>query len=217
MLAARIPQKKKTTSLQPVLPLVPELHPTVDEDKGRYISLELKTRAGGPVSGSSYKKYVRKFEEGTPQEWIDLRRDINEIWTQNSITGGADRASTLRALLRGESLTSFEAALQEARTNDAGEEQPITPEMIVTAMDAVTATVFPHRALEMQKLWMNRGMKKPYDLSTRKTAATITRINNSLPLFPTATDASKFSDIELVGLLEWCLPLAWRTKFDLDG
>ena len=67
MLTARIP-KKRGSSLQPVLPLVPEASTTLDEDKGRFIGIELKTRAGGPATGATYKKYVRKFEEGTPQE-----------------------------------------------------------------------------------------------------------------------------------------------------
>jgi hypothetical protein len=60
-------------------------------------------------------------------------------------------------------------------------------------------------------------MRKPYDLSTRKTAAAITKINNSLPLFPLGNQDSKFTDQELVGLLKWSLPAYWRKKFDLDG
>jgi hypothetical protein len=60
-------------------------------------------------------------------------------------------------------------------------------------------------------------MRKPYNLLTRKTTAAITKINNSLPLFPLGNQDSKFSDQELVGLLEWSLPAPWRKKFDLDG
>jgi hypothetical protein len=140
---------------------------------------------------------------------------------QNAITGGTDRASTARALLRGESLMSFEASLDEARRNEvdgvAGAPLQIESEMVDTAMTAVATTVFPHRALEIQRLWMTRGMRKPYEMTTRKTAAAITWINNALPLFPGGTDTSNFSDAEVVGLLEWCLPPSWRTKFDLDG
>jgi hypothetical protein len=168
-----------------------------------------------------YKKYIKKFEEGTAQEWIDLQRDIQEIWVQNTITGGTDRASTPRALLHGESLTGFEAAaLEEARRNDDEEDGAllqIGAAMVDTALTAVVTTVFPHRALEIQRLWMNRGMRNPYELTTRKTAAAITRINNALPLFPGGTDASKFSNAEVIGLLEWSLPPSWRSKFDLDG
>jgi hypothetical protein len=64
---------------------------------------------------------------------------------------------------------------------------------------------------------MVRGMKKPYDLSTRKTAAAITKINNFLPVFPLGLPASKLTDQEVVGFLEWSLLLSWRKKFDLDG
>jgi hypothetical protein len=48
-------------------------------------------------------------------------------------------------------------------------------------------------------------------------AAAITKINNSLPLFPLRNQDSKFTDQELVGLLKWSLPAQWRKKFDLDG
>jgi hypothetical protein len=64
---------------------------------------------------------------------------------------------------------------------------------------------------------MNQGVRKPYNLSTHKMAAVITKINNSLLLFPLRNQESKFSDQELVGLLEWSLPSHWRKKFDLDG
>jgi hypothetical protein len=36
-------------------------------------------------------------------------------------------------------------------------------------------------------------------------------------LFPGGTEASKFSNDEVIGLLQWSLPPSWRSKFDLDG
>ncbi len=57
------------------------------------------TRVGQPATSTKYKKHVRKFEEGTPQQWIDVLRDMEEIWTQNSVNGGTDRASTVRAVV----------------------------------------------------------------------------------------------------------------------
>lgn len=212
--------KTSNTFLKPVLPLVPEVLPTNEEDKTKFKSFELKTRAGQPAGSTSYKKYVRVFEEDSPAQWIELMRDLNEIWTQNSVNGATDRASTIRALLKGESLTAFEAALEDARRDpDPAELAPIamTVAFIEQALAAVASTVFPLRALELQKLWMNQAMKKPFELSTRKTAAAITRINNCLPVFPTGTANSKFTDAEVVGLLEWSLPPSWRAKFDLDG
>jgi hypothetical protein len=95
--------------------LIPYNISSVEEEKGRYISFELKTRVSQPSDATRYKKFARKFEVGSPQEWIDMLKDLEEIWTQNSMTGGTDRASTVRALVRGESTVEFQTALQDAR------------------------------------------------------------------------------------------------------
>jgi hypothetical protein len=90
----RFPIKKNTFSrhggtlkpspLQPVLPLVLETLPTKEQDKSKFISFELKSRAGQLAGSTTYKKFVWVFEEGTPQQWIDLIHDLEEIWTQKS-------------------------------------------------------------------------------------------------------------------------------------
>ena len=60
-------------------------------------------------------------------------------------------------------------------------------------------------------------MKKPFDLSTKKMNAALSCINNYLPQFPGGTAASKYSESELVGLLEFLLPNSWRNAMDLKG
>jgi hypothetical protein len=47
-------------------------------------------------------------------------KDLDEIWTQNSMTGGTDWASTVHAVVKGESGVSFETALQDARSDEEG-------------------------------------------------------------------------------------------------
>ena len=108
-IASRIP-KKKSGSLQPVLPLVPEKLPTKEDDKSIFLTFELKAQEGQPDGATKYKKSKRKFEEGSPQQWIDLIKDLQEIWKQNSIKEGSDRAATVRSLVKGESATAFETA-----------------------------------------------------------------------------------------------------------
>jgi len=86
----KIPCKKVfVSSLQPVLPLVPEVVAMSEENKSSFITMELKTRKDGPAK-SMYKKYIKRFEDGSPQEWIDLLRDLEEVWHQNSILNGND-------------------------------------------------------------------------------------------------------------------------------
>ena len=205
---------------KPVLPLVPETLASRDDNKDKFISLEVKTRAGGPDKSNSYKKYVRIFDEDEPQQWIDLIKEVREIWIQNSTNGPTDRAATLKAVLKGESLIAFESALDDARVNpdpDVAALVAMTTDHVDEAIAAVATTVFPHRALELQKLWMQRYMKKPFEMKVRKLSSAVTRINNCLPLFPGGTAASKFSEDEILGLLEWAVPQTWRSKFDLDG
>ena len=207
----------KNNFLQPILPLVPEKLPKEDNDKGKFITMELKAKAGSGASASTYKKFIRKFDEGSVQQWIDVLDDFDEIWTQNSVTNAKDRSAIVRSILQGESKNSYDVSVDEQTKNEEGEETPLSTEIIKKALDSVGQTIFPHRALEIQKRWMTRHMKKPYELSTRKTAAAITRINNALPKFPLADETSKFSNEEVVELLELSLPAAWKQILDFKG
>jgi hypothetical protein len=47
--------KLKTLPLQPVLPLLPEVLPTKDQDKAKFILFELKSHAGQPAGSTTYK------------------------------------------------------------------------------------------------------------------------------------------------------------------
>jgi hypothetical protein len=82
--------KLKPSPLQPVVPLLPEVLPTKDQDKAKFILFELRSRTGQPAGSTTYKKFVHVFEEGTPQQWIDLIRNVKEIWTQNSVNRPSD-------------------------------------------------------------------------------------------------------------------------------
>jgi hypothetical protein len=127
--------KLKLSLLQPVLPLLPEVLPTKDQDKL-----------------TTYKKFVRVFEEGSLQQWINLIQDLEEIWTQNSVNSSSNRTSTIRTLLKGKSLTAFETALEDVCVDpdpDVNTRQALTIEHIGRAMDQVSNAVSPHCALEI--------------------------------------------------------------------
>jgi hypothetical protein len=176
--------------------------------------MEVKNRVDGKTS---FKMHLRVFEEGTPQQWLDLLHDVKIVWTQNGLNKAKDRVACLLAVLRGETKTAFESALVELAVDEDNNIIELTNEMVELALKEVGKNVFPVRALELQRLWMLRYMRKPKSLSVRKTANAITKMNNALPLFPDGDEDSKFSESELVGLIEWSLPPLWRTKFDLDG
>ena len=62
-------------------------------------------------------------------------------------------------------MTAFELVLLDARTEqmEIEEEEPLAARAddISKALSDVASSIFPHRALEIQRLWMTRGMKKP--------------------------------------------------------
>jgi hypothetical protein len=123
------------------------------------------------------------------------------------MTGGTDRASTVRALVRGENVVAIETALQDAKITTVGETVPISTDHVKEAIKTVTETLFVHPVLETQLLWMNRKLFMPVELITRQMAASMNRLNNALPFFPNIAEASKFLEVELSGLLEWSLPV----------
>jgi hypothetical protein len=149
--------KLKPSPLQPVLPLLPEVLPTKNQDKLKFINFELESCAGQLARSMTYKKFVRVFKEGSPQQWINLIQDLEEIWTQNSVNNPSDPTSTICELLKGKSLTAIETALEDIQVDpdpNVNVLQALTIKHIGRAMDQVLNYVFPHCALEIQKLWM---------------------------------------------------------------
>ena len=213
---------KKAMFLIPPLPLIEETKDKDEKPKATdVIEFLLKQRAGSSAKSPTYKLKVTRFCEGTVSEWIEFRKAIAELWRQNSITEVLDKIASITSILRGDSLTGFEEKVQEltTSTNDAGDIEVLeaTDETVTESLNAVAHMVFPFRALETQKQWMRRRMRKPKELSIRKTVAAVGRLNNSLPLFPNGTESDKFTAGEILEILEWSIPELWRTKFDLDG
>jgi hypothetical protein len=148
-------QQYKTTGMQPILLLVPKRLELDNKDKMTFITFDLKVCAGTGAGMPSYKKHMRTFDKGTPQEWMELLTGLCKIWQQNSVNGA--HAATVAAVLKGDSQIAFEAAIEDARTDpNAAALIPLTADHVKESLRAVTTIVFPFRALETQKQWMNK-------------------------------------------------------------
>jgi hypothetical protein len=142
---------------------------------------------------------------------------LKEIWAQNSITALTDMSNTMVALLKGDSLTSYEAAMEDNRTDleDKSLMVPMTEQHINNALLVVTYQIFPFCALETQKQWMSKYSRKPYKMGAKLFVVSMSRINNYIPFFPNATVLSKYSKEKLLSILEFAVPPHWRKAFDL--
>jgi hypothetical protein len=124
---------------------------------------------------------------------------------------------TAVAILKGDSLTSYEAAMEDNRTNPDDESLmvPMTEQHIDDALLAITNQIFPYRALKTQKQWMSKYTRKPYKKGAKQFVILMSQINNYILFFPNATVLSKYSKEELLGILEFAVPPHWRKAFDL--
>ena len=214
------PIPRKAGFITPCFPLKEEEPPVTEKENSVTYNLKVRSNATG-AQIQTYKRILRRFEEGTPEAFIKTIQGFNEIWTQNQVTQANDMEATVKTVLRGASLSQFEARLTELTTstdaNGNAMTSDATPAQVQEALNEVGRNVFPHRALENQKQWMRRHLKKPSDMPFRKMASSVVRINSYLPFLPNATENDKFSEVEVVELLEFSLPASWRAKFDLEG
>jgi hypothetical protein len=158
---------KKTPKFHPVIPLLPtKLLSDELKDKAAYITFTLQVSKGLAPGAPTYMKSIRTFEEGDPQQWMEVITRLKEIWAQNLITDPTDTSNTAVAILKGDSLTSYEAAMEDNCTNPEDEflMVPITEQHINNALLAVTNQIFPYRALKTQKQWMSKYARKPYEM-----------------------------------------------------
>jgi hypothetical protein len=79
----------------------------------------------------------------------------------------------------------------------------------------VTETVFPFCALETQKQWMSKYIKKPYDMTATTMTHAMSMISNFLPYFPEAGMEDKYTKSELIGILQFAVPDYYRAALDL--
>jgi hypothetical protein len=78
---------KKIPKFLPVIPLLPTKL-SLDElkDKAAYITFTLQVSKGLAPGAPTYRKSIRTFEEGDPQQWMEVITGLKQIWAQNSIT-----------------------------------------------------------------------------------------------------------------------------------
>jgi hypothetical protein len=77
----------------------------------------LRVSKGLAPGTPTYRKSTRTFEEGDPQQWMEVITGLKEIWAQNSITAPTDMSNITVAILKGDSLTSYEAAMEDNCTD----------------------------------------------------------------------------------------------------
>ena len=113
----------------------------------------------------------------------------------------------------GEPEADYHARIQAARD---GVRAPVITELVVqTGLGKIIESLCPYKALEKQKRYMRRYMRKPADMTTRTYVNHIMRLNNEeIPKLPPFRNDQGLSNDELIDIILFGIPKSWVTKMD---
>ena len=182
-----IPRKNRKTSngfLPP--PILLERPEPKDLEKDYCMTFKLKTNPRSSTS-PEYSLNMPYFCYGSPEEWPKFLMNLKRLFEGQNVAAGSQKFATARRLLIGESLSLFE---QKARTfiltdNERRElDEQETAENFELAMRAVTTKAFPLKALNTQKRYMKKVLRKPKEMRVCDFLARFKELNKYLEEFP---------------------------------
>ena len=195
------------TTAGAIVPAIPfEREPVKAPVKGEYHTYKLRTQ---PTDSSSpvYDLSVPVFDHGTPEVWLRFVKNLKSVFTGQNITSGPTQYALARCLLKGDALAVFEAAATAHGTE--------TLVNFKKCLQDLTAHVFPEQALQVQKRYMRRYVKKPLSMRAKEFVARVVELNDYMLEFPIPTTtpvATKLNNDELMDVLEFALPAPWRKE-----
>ena len=164
------------------------------------------------ANSTTYDINMSYFRDGTPEEWLLFKKKLTRCMDGQNATAGLTKYALARRLLAGRALADF----NHTATLHGGETLPNYRKCIA----AVTLGVFPQKALQDQKRWMRRFLKKPREMQVRDYIARVIEINDYLEEFPPTTvngNATKLPDDELLDLLEFRIPIKWQRQMQVQN
>jgi hypothetical protein len=177
-------------------------------EDGNYVSFKLRAVPADPDS-QLYSLSVPYYVTGTPEQWILFRKNLDKILIGQHITTGPPTYAMTRRILEGAALAKFDDA-----TTSRGTE---TMEHFSQVLDDMGNYVFPRRALQLEKRYMRRYMRKPRNLKMREYMARVEELNNDLGYFPSFMQGSRLVEDELLDIYEFGVPATWQKRFLLHG
>ena len=182
----------------------------INDSNYEFEKIKCRTNPSDPDS-TTYEVPLEYFATGTPEEWLLWKAKMFRCLAGQNATNGPTQFTFARRLLKGQALTVFENEI------GTGAETLVS---FKESLKAVTADIFPKKALVTQLRHMRRFLRKPYTMSVRDYVARVVEINSYLTEFPpvnATTPAAVLGEPELLDLLEFGVPLAWQRDMVMHG
>jgi len=145
-----------TNGRHQIVPIVPLQRPEKkDLTKGNYVTLKCKTHPGDRDS-ATYNLPITYFKSGTPEEFLKWKRNIEKVISRQGATDGPSKYTLTRRLLDGNVLTTFNLKAEGFGSK--------TNANFLEVIQDLTRHVFPIKALQTQKRFMRRFLRKLRDM-----------------------------------------------------
>ena len=150
-------------------PPIPFKRPPHQElKKDQQLTVTLRSNPTDPHS-QTYNLTIPFFCHGTPEEWLLIKKTLLKILVGQNITAGPPKYAMARRVLEGDALARFDAKASELASE--------TNANFDLCINAVTSYVFPTKALQYQRRFMQRYLRKNRDSTIRKFNSRLLELN----------------------------------------
>ena len=153
-------------------------------------------------TSTTYELTVDYFKTGTAEELLLFLQNVRKIFSGQNVTNGPNRYAIVRRLLQGDALAAFNRAATQHGTE--------TVEHFELSVNSLKQHVFPRKALNNQKRYMRRFLRKPRDMTVREFITRLVEINEMLAEFPPGAQEQKLPTDELMDIAEYAVPATWQ-------
>ena len=203
---------KKSSSKSKLKPVIPLERPVPKEFNSKnYLTNKCQSVPGDNTS-SSYSVTVQYFEEGTPEEWLELLAAHKRVCIGQNITNGPGMYDVLRRHLKGTAVTKY--------GNVARDTGPQTIQNFKIVVKELTKYFFPQHAIRIQKRYIRRFIRKPKDMKFRAFVNRVLELNGHLDKFPEETTnvtPTILENDEIKDILHHACPKSWQDQMTTLG
>ena len=203
---------KKSSSKSKLKPVIPLERPVPKEFNSKnYLTNKCQSVPGDNTS-SSYSVTVQYFEEGTPEEWLELLAAHKRVCIGQNITNGPGMYDVLRRHLKGTAVTKY--------GNVARDTGPQTIQNFKIVVKELTKYFFPQHAVRTQKRYIRRFIRKPKDMKFRAFVNRVLELNGHLDKFPEETTnvtPTILENDEIKDILHHACPKSWQDQMTTLG